>query len=214
MKISTGWSTEENSKQAIQQAFQELQLGLGGSPDFLILYTSVEYDSRTIIDYLHEVAPDVPMQGSTSCLGVMTAEGFHSENGRGLGLFGIRDVKGDYGVRAVPVDGDPRAAGAQAIETAIAAAGRHGETPHLVWISGVPGHEETVLLGIQDVIGPDVPITGGSSADNSVAGMWQQFANDQIHTNAVVVGALYPSTATYYTFHSGYSPTTDPRAHN
>jgi hypothetical protein len=207
MEISTGWSTKENSKQAIEQAFEELKLGLGGLPDFLILYTSVDYDTRIIVDYLQEVAPNVPMQGSTSCLGVMTAEGFHSKDGRGLGLFGIRDVHGDYGVGAVPVEGDPRAAGARAIESAIAVAGRHGEIPHLIWISGVPGHEESVLLGIKDVVGPGVPVTGGSSADNTVQGYWQQFANGEIYKDAVVVGALYPSTSTFHSFYSGYSPT-------
>lgn len=207
MKISTAWSTSEDSKEAVHEAFAKLQNKLGGMPDYLALYSSVEYDNKAIIDYLQDLAPGLPLQGSTSCLGVMTAEGFHSADGRGLGLFGICDENGDYGVGAAPIDGDPRAAGAQAVENAIAFAGRFGEPPELVWISGAPGNEESVLLGIQDVIGTDVPIAGGSSADNTVEGLWQQFANNDLYTDAVVVGALYPSTATYHSFHSGYSPT-------
>lgn len=207
MKISTAWSTEPGSQATIQGAFKEIQDGLGGNPDYLLVYASVEYDAQVIISRLKEMAPGMPLQGSTSCLGVMTTEGFHSAAGRGLGLFGIRDEAGDYGVGAAPITNNPREAGAQAIKKAIAAAGRHGEPPDLVWISGVPGNEEAVLLGIQEVIGTDVPIAGGSSADNTVEGLWEQFANGQTYTDAVVVGALYPSTAIYHSFHSGYSPT-------
>jgi hypothetical protein len=190
MNIGTAWSTEEQSQEAISQ-----------------VYASVEYDSHSLIDYLHKVAPDVPLQGSTSCQGVMTAEGFHSVNGRGLGLFGICDPAGSYGVGAARISDSARGAGARAIAQAITAAGRIGEVPDLVWISGVPGYEETVLSGIQDVIGPNVPVAGGSSADNNVRGLWQQFAGASVYTDAVVVGALYPSSDTYYSFHNGYSPT-------
>ena len=137
----------------------------------------------------------------------MTAEGFHSADGVGLGLFAILDEEGDYGVGVALVNDDPRASGAEAIQKAIINAGRPGEPPDLVWINGVPGHEEAVLTGIQDVLGPDVPIAGGSSADNTVEGYWQQFADGQVYTNAVIVTAMYPSTSTYLAFHSGYSPT-------
>ena len=138
--------------------------------------------------------------------GVMTAEGFHSKDGVGLGLFGIADVSGDYGVGVALVDDDPQATGAEAIQKAIANAERPGEPPDLVWINGVPGHEEAVLIGIQDILGPDVPIAGGSSADNHVAGNWEQFANGKVYKDAVIVTAMYPSTTAYLAFHSGYSP--------
>ena len=133
--------------------------------------------------------------------------GFHSADGVGLGLFGIRDEDGDYGVGVALVDDDPRASGAEAIQKAISSAGRPGEPPDLVWINGVPGHEEAVLIGIQDVLGPDVPIAGGSSADNTVEGHWQQFADGQVYTNAVIVTAMYPSApAPFSPFIAGIHP--------
>jgi hypothetical protein len=205
-KISTSWSVVPDTIQAISSAFEDILLDLGATPDLLVVYSSVTHDSQILLNTLYDLAPGVLVHGSTSCLGVMTAEGFHSKDGVGLGLFGIADAGGDYGVGVAIVDDDPQASGAEAIQKAIANAGRPGEPPDLVWINGVPGHEEAVLMGIQDILGPDVPIAGGSSADNTVEGNWKQFANGQVYTDAVIVTAMYPSTSTYLAFHSGYSP--------
>jgi hypothetical protein len=137
----------------------------------------------------------------------MTGQGFHATNGIGLGLFGIDDPQGDYGVAVAPINDAPRQAGSQAILQATEHADRPGEPPDLVWLSGTPGYEEEVLLGIQDVIGPHVPIAGGSTADNTVAGQWQQYANGQVYRDSVVVTAMYPSSSVHLAFHSGYSTT-------
>jgi len=207
MRISTSWDVSADTEKAANNAYQKIISELGGPPDLLIVYSSVMHDGGTLMGALREMAPATPIHGSTSCLGVMTADGFHSADGVGLGLFAILDEEGDYGVGVALVNDDPRASGAEAIQKAIINAGRPGEPPDLVWINGVPGHEEAVLTGIQDVLGPDVPIAGGSSADNTVEGYWQQFADGQVYTNAVIVTAMYPSTSTYLAFHSGYSPT-------
>src|SRR5690606_28754364 len=108
--------------------------------------------------------------------GAMTERGFHSEEGRGIALFGLIDA-GTYGVGAASLGSDPRKAAREAVRRALAAAGRPGEMPELVWLSSAPGAEEEVLLGIEEVVGR-VPIAGGSSADNSVDGKWRQIAND------------------------------------
>ena len=208
MKIATGWSTEKNSTLSVNQAYDKLVSELENPPHWLLVYATETHSSKVILDTLTNLAPDIPMQGSTSCRGVMTSAGFHSKDNTALGLFGIFDEEGAYGVGHSQINSDARAAGAQAIQEAIRQAKRPGEVPDLVWVSGLPGHEELVILGIQDVIGSDVPIAGGSSADNEVTGNWQQFSNGQLFTDAVVVTAMYPSVSTHFAFHSGYSPTT------
>jgi len=75
----------------------------------------------------------------------------------------------------------------------------HGEVPDLIFLSVAPGHEEDVLDGIRAVCG-NVPVFGGSSADDSVvgagnAGVWWQLhgsiAGWGTHANGVVVAALW-----------------------
>jgi hypothetical protein len=207
MKFATAFSTQRDTAHAIRAAIAQLADQLEEQPTWLLLYTSDSYESDVLLRELHNYAPDVPLHGATSCLGAMTQLGFHSSEGVGLALLGIVDRAGRYGVGSAELSQNPRQAGSDAIFAAIENAGRSGEPPALVWISGAPGHEEAILEGIQDVIGRNVPIAGGSSADNAVAGNWQQFANGNHYANAVVVTALYPSVPLHHAFHSGYSTT-------
>ena len=207
MNIATTWSTAKHVGSAVNEAHADLVTKLGGEPDWLVLYSSVEYDSVSLAAELAILSGKTAVHGGTSCRGAMTEAGFHSDDGTGLALMGIRDEAGSYGVGSADISDDPRHAGAAATLAAINAAARWGEPPSLIWITNVPGHEEDVLAGIQDVIGAFVPIAGGSAADNTVSGNWHQFANGETYTNHVVVSAMYPSTAVHLSFHSGYTPT-------
>ena len=207
MKFATAFSTDPTTTTAIHAAIAQLADQLDNQPDWLLLYASEGYESDVLLAELAAYAPDAAVHGATSCLGAMTQMGFHSADGTGLALLGISDAEGSYGVGSAEIGNDPRQAGADAILDAIDRADRMGEPPALIWLSGAPGHEEAILCGIQDVIGPNVPIAGGSSADNAVAGNWQQFANGNQYGNAVVLTALYPSVPIHHAFHSGYSST-------
>jgi len=101
-------------------------------------------------------------------------------------------------------------AGARAVKQALAAAGRPGEIPSLLYIGGAPGKEEAVLAGIESVVGKAVPIVGGSSADNTVEGHWKQFTSEEVFGDAIVVSGLFPSTSTASAFQSGYTRRASP----
>jgi hypothetical protein len=140
-------------------------------------------------------------------MGVMTQAGVHSQDGCGLAMFGIFDPQGNYGVGAAEIGENPDKAAEHAIHCALEMADRPGEVPAMVWMMAAPGCEEALISGIEAVLGDDVPISGGSSADNDLGGHWKQFANDEIYSNAVVVTVLFPSTEVMFAFHSGYEPT-------
>lgn len=207
MNIATGWSTVESTQQAITEAYESLTDKLGQSPTYIVAYTSISYPVADVLTTLQDVAPEAQIHGSSSCQGAMTEAGYHSDNGRGLALLGIVDEAGDIGVGSAEIGDDAVAAGRQAMLNAIMQAGRMGEPPMFVWLSGVPGHEEALLEGMQSVIGDRVPIAGGSSADDTVEGKWYQFTHEQHYDNAVIVSAVYPSRPVYRAFHSGYSAT-------
>ena len=86
MKVTTAWSTAINTEEAVSTAYAKVQRDLGRPPDWLAIHASIEHDSSVLINTLHRVAPAVPVHGGTSCLGVMTGEGFHAADGVGLGL--------------------------------------------------------------------------------------------------------------------------------
>jgi len=106
MKIATSWSTDSDVA-VVASLYGQLTEKLGGPPDLLIVHCSIAYDVEQLIDLLRGCAPGVPLHGSTSCLGVMTEAGFHSEDGRGLGLLGVSDPGGAYGAGAAELGADP-----------------------------------------------------------------------------------------------------------
>lgn len=207
MRVATAQHQDPDPARAVREAHAALVRELGGAPHWLFVQTSIDHDREALRKAL--AALDLPaFHGSSSCLGVMTRAGARLE-GPSLALFGLRDEAGSFGVGAATPDGtaSPAAIAGLALERAIEAAGRQGEVPTLVWLTAAPGHEEACIAGLEAVLGPDVPIVGGSAADNAVAGGWYQLTRDATYADAVVVSAWFPSSRVVSAFQSGYTPT-------
>ena len=209
MKISSAWSTELKPEAAASAAYKMLLENLPGPPQLMLLHSSCAYDNRAVVTQLRTLAPDTLLQGGTSCLGVLTETGFHTENEKGLGLLGIYDPEGSYGVGISDTGDDPAGAAIFALDRALEQSGRSGEVPLVILITNHPGHEDLVIQAIEEHIGVNVPIIGGTSADNDMSGQWQQFGNETVASQAVSVAVLFPSgdIDIGYAFHSGYEPT-------
>jgi hypothetical protein len=178
---------------------QDLVQQLGGAvPDFLSVHTNADL----AVDGLAKIGCKA-LHGGTSCLGAMTNRGLTS----GLAAFAITDADGAYGTARAAYDDTPHDAARAATQQALSNADRLGERPELVWVSTTPGHEEDILNGIQSVIGPDVPIIGGSAADNTVAGHWFVFDQTGQSASGVVVSVLFPSSPVSFAYQNGYAPT-------
>ncbi len=143
------------------------------------------------------------LHGATSCLGAMTNGGYT----KGVAAFAIDDPDGAYGTAVQAFEGNPKVAASIATKNALIAADRMGEQPDLIWVSVTPGCEEDVLEGIESIVGPDVPIVGGSAADNSVEGNWFVFGSAQREAEGVIVSVLFPSVPVSLAYQNGYSPT-------
>jgi len=205
MRAATAQHQDPDPARAVREAHAALVSELGGPPQWLFVQSSIHHDAEALRQAL--AALDAPaLHGSSSCLGVMTRVGA-TLDGPSLALFGLRDPQGSFGVGAAPLGDEPAAAAGLALQRAIDAAGRQGEVPALVWLTAAPGHEEACIAGLEALLGPEVPIVGGSAADDAVAGGWYQLTRDATFTDAIVVSALFPSTRVVSTFQSGYTPT-------
>ncbi|EDM75907.1 hypothetical protein PPSIR1_25051 [Plesiocystis pacifica SIR-1] len=205
MDIATVTSLEADTRAAFSAAYAALVGKLGGPPDWLIVQSAVRHEVATLREAARLSGVE-QLHGSSSCLGVMSDAGVDTAGG--LGLFGLRDSDGDFGVGSAPLGDDPAAAAGAALRQAIANAQREGELPELVWVSASPGTEERCIAGIEAEIGAGAPIVGGSAADDAVAGGWYLFDAHADYGSGIVVSVLYPSTGVHSVFHSGYSPTT------
>ena len=209
MKTASAFNTSTNTVEALKNAYADLEQKLGGTPSWMTVHCTCQHSGDVITATLEEVAPGVPFQGGTSCLGIMTEEGFHSDQGISLGLFGILDPDGIYSIGHAESKGKAysRQAGNTAITNALTKADRK-KAPTIVWITCAPGDEEAILAGVEDGLGKaNIPIIGGSSADNSVEGKWYQITNNQTLYNGVVVTVMYPSRPIRYAFDNSYIPT-------
>lgn len=142
----------------------------------------------------------------SSCLGAASSLGVDQASDRRLSILTIHDAAGSYGVASVLQD--PQHIHQQAAATALAAianAGRQAESPALIWCMQAPGFEEQIIRGIQQVVGDQVPILGGSAADDDVTGRWNQFDGQQLGHKLLVIAVLYPSAQISSYFSSGYS---------
>ena len=206
MKIATGATTDTRVESVIT-VLEGIVSELGADPDLMILYCSEGYDLAELIAQIHARLPDTVLHGGTSCTGAMTELGVASLNDQGIAMFGISDPSGNYGVGCADIGNDPVKAAEKAVNAALDQANCPGEVPAMIWLTAAPGHEESIIKGIGNILGNDVPVTGGSSADNSVSGNWKQFTKEKIRTDGVVVTVLFPSTDILFAFHSGYEPT-------
>ncbi|WP_147113981.1 FIST signal transduction protein [Tateyamaria sp. syn59] len=174
----------------------------GSKPDLVALHYACDINPADISALASEMATG--LHAATSCKGSVT-EGSHAP--APATAFCIWDAMGDYGTALASFDSQsPFDAGAQAASAALEAADRVGEMPDLVLVSATPGYEETVLQGIMSIVGQDVPIFGGTAADNTVSGEWRVSDGAAFHAQGVVVSVLFPSTKLHFAYHNGYEP--------
>ncbi|MEM9145213.1 MAG: FIST N-terminal domain-containing protein [Pseudomonadota bacterium] len=174
-------------------------------PSFAAIHLSAAHNAAAVRDAA-KVAGIRVLHGGTSCLGVMAGGQMAADQNTGIGLFAIWDAEGRYGTGSAAKGTDARAAGRIATERALAQAGCEGEAPHLVWLTAVPGAEEAVIAGIEDVVGTTTPIIGGSAADNDLSGQWRSFDCADTYTDGVTVSVLFPSRPVSFAYQNGYAP--------
>ena len=156
-RIATSYSLLKDTEKAAKQAYSSLLEILGKAPSAIVVGTTCLHDGVLLAKTLAELTGGkIPTIGCTSCGGVMTEKGFHSNDGSALALWGVLDAGGLFGVGISEKGDDPEASAAEAASAATA--GLNGEDPDLVWIMGSPGGEEDVLRGIQTVVGDHVPV--------------------------------------------------------
>lgn len=215
MRIATTLCTRSATAAAVATALDTLVSRLDGPPDLVIGYHTAESGSG-LFDGLRARLEPGRFAGCSSCRGAMTDEGLVGFDGPGFALWGVRDPDGAYGTGFAAIDADPgspqaraaaaREAARRAYEQAVDHADRPGELPDLVWVMAVPGVEEAVLQGLDDLTGGQVPIAGGSAADDAIAGRWTCFAGDRCAGSGVAVVVLFTSTSVASSFQSGYEP--------
>lgn len=185
---------------------QDFQQQLGSHPADLLIATGNVASMAMLAELPNAGRFSRNWIACSSCLGAASSKGVDQPDDRRLSILAIHDAAGSYGVASVQQDPQQiRQQAAAAVLTAIANAHRNAELPALIWCMQAPGFEEQIISGIQQVVGDQVPILGGSAADDDVSGHWNQFDGHQLGHNLMVIAVLYPTAQISSYFSSGYS---------
>jgi len=208
LKTGVCWSEEADAYKAGKESAEKALAELKEKAGFALAFCTVDYDEADFLKGIKDAVGDVPLMGATSFTGILTPGGFiHKEGGVG-GVMLLASPEMEFGVGAGEIGDDPRAAGQKAVRDAIAQAGKsESDTVSAFFLIAPPGAEETLIKGVEDVVGR-VPMIGGSAADNTIEGYWKEFANDQVLANGVVVGVVY-SGLPFGVGYTGYYKPTD-----
>ena len=199
-QISVGFSTAENEVSAVAEAVENALGQLAGKPNLVILLSTVDYNVEKVVAAVQEKLADMPIWGGTSSVGIIGPTGLVSGENGALGIMLISGIQA--GVGGAEMGDDPQAAGLKAAQAAI---GKIEGLPSVLLMTSAPGNEEAVIEGIKKVA-KEIPIMGGSSADNTLEGNWSQFSNGDILSNGVAVAAL-SGVKIGHIFSGAYKPT-------
>lgn len=170
-----------------------------------LLFTSCVLDQEAVVKGIRSVA-GTHVLGCTSSAAICVKDGYlNSEDG----YSGIMSFGGDVEVGvagAAKGEGEcAREIGRKLACEAMSQLG--GLEPDYFFMTASPAEEEKYVAGIQDVIG-DVPVFGGSAADNTVEGKWSIICDDKIFADGCAI-ALFASKAPMANIYTGQFRETD-----
>lgn len=205
--VATGVSCMTDTGRAIEEIVTAVMQGQHRAPDFISVHHGALRRAEDVWPRIMSAFGTSAVHGASSCEGVMTQAGIKKAQGDAIGVFALWNQSGAFGSAMEPLGECPRAAACMATQTALRRAGRSGEVPDLVWLATTPGHEESVLDGIRDLIGTKTLVVGGTASDTTLTGDWSVFSSDGFCSAGVVVSVLFLSTPVSSVFASGYAPT-------
>ena len=215
---------------AVLDAYTDLLKRLRAEPTLLLVSCTATFPAALVASLLSRLCPSAVIHGTSSCKGCITSDGHHT-----FGLLGIVDPVGRYSVgfsKGATSAETAKEAGRRAAKAALDAVRvtpyRKRSTPAVALINAAPLCEELVLAGIEEVLGSDVPIIGGSSADEALDGRWWSLAvmprdNEVVSaydpgemsllgyelsaSDGVVITLMWPSVKTKLVMSSAFGPT-------
>ena len=170
-----------------------------------LLFTSCVMDQKKVIEGIRSVS-SAHILGCTSSAAICVKDGYlNAEDG----YSGMMSFSGDVevGVAGAEKTSD-KTAREIGRELALKAMKELSvKRPDYFFMTASPAEEEEYILGVQDVIG-DVPVFGGSAADNTVEGKWSIICDDLVFADGCAI-ALFATDAKMKNIYTGAFNETD-----
>lgn len=188
-KAIVAYSDDIDTDDAIEELLESCDEQLNGvTPSAGLLFCGTEYEHDQVLKGIHNHFPDLQLIGCTTD-GEMSSSGGFTEDAITLTLFCSDSIRigAGFGSNA---GASPKEAAAMAIDMAKSSI---DDDPSLALVlpDGLTSSAFQVLEGFGELLGDDVPVVGGMSADRVVGNKdtysTYQFYGDQVLTDAVPV---------------------------
>jgi hypothetical protein len=171
-------------------------------PAWVLMYGPDDAPYRQIMNHIKHRFPDVAVFGATSFRGVFTTSGFSRDvallvGEQGDGITVAVSLKESSAAQAKSLSQKA----CQEIEQ------RLGHRPNTLLMHATPGFEERILDGVRAAFGSDVPVYGGSAADDSLKGSWLVMANGKLCQEGFLLVGVSSMRSPLGSFVGGFLPT-------
>ena len=216
-EVGTGWSANETPDDAAAEAIgMALEGKAKKNPEFAVIFASSASDLQKILSRARELLGNgTKIYGGTSdSRGVMTDKGFVkvSDQGyeyemmggkRGLAVMTVSsdDITFGVGYANFSAYASPREGARQAVIQAISSAGKSlDEKPDVVFITPTKPYEDEAIEGIEEVVGKDTVILGGS-AGGPVFGV---IGDGKVYESGISLAVIYTDLPVGWVFEGGF----------
>ena len=201
MKVKVGYSNNKDPfassiETATMANIKEAKLGL--------IFTSSNQEQDRIIKGIKSLT-NTPIIGCTSSRAISTNSGYMNDE---TGYTAMMTFFGDITVAVAGKEKrdleDAREIGREIAEEALKE--MKDVKPNYFFMTSTPIDEEAYIEGIQDVIG-EIPIFGGTAADNDVDGKWQIICENKVIKNGCAIALIHSDTDIKTICESSYNET-------
>ncbi len=205
LKSKVGYSKLADAYEAGVETAKQATEGLKAKVG--LLFNSIGYDQKKLMEGIKSVMPDIDVIGCTSSAGIITPNGYMIDESGTAGMLTLDDDEMTIACYGMAKEKSARETGRKIAMKALEKAGLD-YAPDYFFMSASPAEEEEYIKGIQDIIGR-VPCFGGSAADNTVEGKWSIFYNDTIFNDGCVAAFIYTGKDIVTKYTGAYNETKD-----
>jgi hypothetical protein len=204
LKAIVGHSNDPETQVAIEEVLEQCLTALDGTyPQAGILLAALDFDHAEILQCIYQTFPNIQLIGGTADAEISSILGFQQDS-LVLMLF-CSDTVEFHAAVGRQISSDPVAIAQQTVQTAQAKA-QHPTalcitTPESLTISGL-----SILNGLQQALGSELPIVGGTTCDQWKFKQTYQFFGQEVLSDALPILLLSGNVLWGHGVSSGWVP--------
>lgn len=182
IKTGVGRSNNPDPVEAGAEACKIAMSEAGDKANLIIVFSTVAYCQEKMLEGVRSVSKEIPLAGCSDS-GEITAEGPTSKQVVVMAL-SSDTIEFSVGI-GEGTDKDSHKAGAMAAKAVREKAG-DGLSLFITLLDGLAENGAAAVRGVQEVLGKNFPIIGGSAGDDFFFKKTYQYYNDQVLTNTMI----------------------------